>query len=33
MATSVIVSLPVVVAFVLVQRFLVEGLTRGAIKG
>jgi multiple sugar transport system permease protein len=33
MATSVIVSLPVVVAFVLVQRFLVEGLTRGAVKG
>jgi multiple sugar transport system permease protein len=33
MATSVIVSLPVVVAFVVVQRFLVEGLTRGAIKG
>jgi multiple sugar transport system permease protein len=33
MATSVIVSLPVVVAFVMLQRFLIEGLTRGAIKG
>lgn len=33
MATSVIVSVPVVIAFILVQRFLVEGLTAGAVKG
>jgi multiple sugar transport system permease protein len=33
MAASVIVSIPVVLAFVLVQRYFIEGLTRGALKG
>lgn len=33
MAASLIVSLPVVVAFMVVQRYLVEGLTSGAVKG
>jgi len=33
MATSAIVSLPVVVVFVFMQRFLVQGLTKGAVKG
>ncbi|OHD78727.1 MAG: ABC transporter permease [Spirochaetes bacterium RIFOXYC1_FULL_54_7] len=33
MATSVIVSLPVVVVFVTMQKYLVQGLTAGAVKG
>lgn len=33
MAASLLVSLPVVLAFVALQRHLVEGLTAGAIKG
>jgi len=33
MAASTIVSLPVVAVFVLLQRYLVEGLTGGAVKG
>ena len=33
MAASVIVSVPVVLAFALVQRYFIEGLTRGAVKG
>ncbi|MEL7567566.1 MAG: carbohydrate ABC transporter permease [Dehalobacterium sp.] len=33
MAASSIVSLPVVAVFVLLQRYLVEGLTGGAVKG
>ena len=33
MAASLIVSLPVVVAFMMVQRYLVEGLTSGSVKG
>lgn len=33
MAASLIVSLPVVVVFMVVQRYLVEGLTSGAVKG
>ena len=33
MATSVIVALPVVVVFILLQRYLVEGLTAGSVKG
>jgi len=33
MATSVIVSVPVIVVFVLLQRYLVEGLTAGSVKG
>jgi multiple sugar transport system permease protein len=33
MAASVLMSLPVIVAFVFVQRRLLEGLTAGAIKG
>ena len=33
MAASVIVSIPVVLVFILVQRYLVEGLTKGAVKG
>lgn len=32
MAASLVVSIPVVVAFLLVQRFLVSGLTAGAVK-
>lgn len=33
MATSVIVSLPVVIIFIILQRYLVQGLTQGAVKG
>lgn len=33
MAASVLVSIPVIVVFILVQRYLVEGLTKGAVKG
>lgn len=33
MAASTIVTVPVVIAFVLLQRYLVEGLTSGAVKG
>jgi multiple sugar transport system permease protein len=33
MAASTVVSIPVVIAFVLVQRYMLEGLTRGAMKG
>lgn len=33
MTASLIVSLPLVVAFMMVQRYLVEGLTSGAVKG
>lgn len=32
MAASLVVSLPVVIGFLLLQRFLVEGLTAGAVK-
>jgi len=33
MAASTVVTVPVIVAFVLIQRYLVEGLTGGAVKG
>ncbi|KJS20796.1 MAG: ABC transporter permease [Clostridiaceae bacterium BRH_c20a] len=33
MAASTIISIPVVVVFILLQRYLVEGLTGGAVKG
>lgn len=33
MATSVLVSLPVVIVFVFLQRHMVEGLTAGSVKG
>lgn len=33
MAASLVVSLPVAVAFILLQRFLVSGMTAGAVKG
>jgi multiple sugar transport system permease protein len=33
MAASVVVTVPVIIIFVLLQRFLVRGLTAGAIKG
>ncbi len=33
MAASTLVSIPVVIGFVLIQRYLVEGLTGGAVKG
>ena len=33
MATSALVALPVIVVFVLLQRYLVEGLTAGSVKG
>lgn len=33
MAASFVVTLPVVVAFILVQRYVVQGLTAGAVKG
>lgn len=33
MAASLIVSLPVAIAFMLVQRFFIEGLTAGGVKG
>ena len=32
MAASLVVSIPVVVAFLLLQRYLVSGLTAGAVK-
>jgi multiple sugar transport system permease protein len=33
MAASLVVSLPVAIAFIALQRFLVGGLTAGAVKG
>ncbi|MBP7494412.1 MAG: carbohydrate ABC transporter permease [Spirochaetales bacterium] len=33
MSASTIVSVPVIVIFILIQRYLVEGLTGGAVKG
>lgn len=33
MATSTLVSIPVVIIFILVQRYMVEGLAGGAVKG
>lgn len=33
MAASLVVSLPVVAAFMFLQRYLVGGLTAGAVKG
>ncbi|KJS84798.1 MAG: ABC transporter permease [Peptococcaceae bacterium BICA1-8] len=33
MAASVIVSIPVIVIFIVIQRYLVQGLTGGAVKG
>jgi multiple sugar transport system permease protein len=33
MAASLVVSLPVVIAFIVLQRYLVAGLTSGAVKG
>lgn len=33
MASSIVVSVPVVVAFIVLQRYLVEGLASGAVKG
>ena len=33
MAASLLVSLPVVVAFIIFQRYIVGGLTAGAVKG
>ncbi|WP_228441249.1 carbohydrate ABC transporter permease [Novibacillus thermophilus] len=33
MAASIIVSLPVTVMFILLQRFFIQGLTSGAVKG
>jgi ABC-type maltose transport system permease subunit len=33
MAASLIVSAPVVIIFILLQRFLVAGLAAGAVKG
>ncbi len=33
MAASTIVTVPVILAFILIQRYLVEGLTGGAVKG
>ena len=33
MAASLVVSLPVVIGFVILQRYLVAGLTSGAVKG
>jgi multiple sugar transport system permease protein len=33
MASSVIVSLPVTIMFILLQRFFIQGLTAGAVKG
>jgi multiple sugar transport system permease protein len=32
MAASIVVSIPVVAGFLLMQRFLVAGLTAGAVK-
>ena len=33
MAASLVVSLPVVIGFAVLQRYLVSGLTAGAVKG
>ncbi|MFZ7104214.1 MAG: carbohydrate ABC transporter permease [Peptococcaceae bacterium] len=33
MAASTIISIPVVITFIVLQRYLVEGLTSGAVKG
>ncbi|MDF2992786.1 MAG: ABC-type sugar transport system, permease component, partial [Microbacterium sp.] len=33
MAASLVVSLPVAIAFMLLQRYLVSGMTAGAVKG
>jgi len=33
MASSLIVSLPVVLLYILMQRFIVAGLSSGAVKG
>ena len=33
MAASLVVSLPVVIGFTVLQRYLVAGLTSGAVKG
>jgi multiple sugar transport system permease protein len=33
MAGAVIISLPVIVIFFIAERFLVEGLTAGSVKG
>jgi multiple sugar transport system permease protein len=33
MAASLVASLPMVLAFALVQRWFVQGLTAGAVKG
>ena len=33
MAASLVVSLPVVIGFTILQRYLVAGLTAGAVKG
>jgi multiple sugar transport system permease protein len=33
MAASLLVSLPVVIAFIIFQRYIVGGLTAGAVKG
>ena len=32
MAASLVVSVPIVIAFLLLQRYLVAGLTSGAVK-
>ena len=33
MAASLVVSLPVVIGFIILQRYLVAGLVGGAVKG
>jgi ABC-type maltose transport system permease subunit len=33
MAASLIMSIPVVIMYIFAQRFLVEGLTAGSVKG
>ena len=33
MAMGVVVTIPVVILFALVQKWLIEGLTSGAVKG